>query len=262
MVLAVIGIVGVGEMGSAIAAGLIKAGRADELLLIAKNQHAVGSLQQLFPGVAVSASVPDDADVILAVKPKDTLGVLGDLRPRRVVSVAAGISLAALQQAAGDDAVVARAMPNIGAQVGQSATAFCASPSTADDHIQWVHDVLRAFGTVVRVDESQMDAVTGLSGSGVAYMFLVLEAMIEAGVAEGLDPDDAHALAVATMRGAAAYASTTDESPAELRAKVTTPNGTTIEGLKVLEGYNIRGLFRVAVRAATVRSRKIGKSLQ
>jgi pyrroline-5-carboxylate reductase len=149
-------------------------------------------------------------------------------------------------------------MPNTPALVGAGAAAICAGTAATDADLDWAEGLLRAVGTVVRVPEKLLDAVTGLSGSGPAYVFLVAEALIEGGVLAGLPRDVAHELAVATIAGAGRLLAETGETPEALRAQVTSPGGTTAAGLRALEAQGVRSAFLEAVAAATERSRQLG----
>jgi pyrroline-5-carboxylate reductase len=257
-----VSIVGGGKLGSAIAEGLLRANPGREVVIVVRPGSETSHLQQRFPTARV-VDRPESSDgVIVAVKPKDVADAVResvDAGATRLLSVAAGVTLETLRVAAGPGVVVVRSMPNVGAQVQQSATGFCVAAEVTDADLAWVRSVLEPLGTSVRVDESQMDAVTGVSGSGIAFMLLMLESMIDGGVSAGLSPADAHALAVATLAGAAKVASG-DESPADIRARVTTPNGTTAAGLAVLEERGIRRAFSDAVAAAAARSGELGQS--
>lgn len=147
-------------------------------------------------------------------------------------------------------------MPNTPSLVGAGAAAVAAGSSATESDLEWAESILDAVGTVTRVSEAQLDAVTGLSGSGPAYVFLVAEALIDAGVAEGLARPVATDLAVQTLRGAAELLAT-GESPADLRAAVTSPGGTTAAGLRALEDAAVRAAFASAVAAAAARSREL-----
>jgi pyrroline-5-carboxylate reductase len=150
-------------------------------------------------------------------------------------------------------------MPNTPALVGHAATAIAAGEHATDAHLDTAERVLGAVGVVVRLPESYLDAVTGLSGSGPAYVFLVAEAMVEAGVLAGLPRDVADALVRATLLGSATLLASGDDPPEALRAAVTSPGGTTAAGLHVLESRGVRAAFLDAVKAATARSRELGQ---
>jgi pyrroline-5-carboxylate reductase len=175
----------------------------------------------------------------------------------RLLSIAAGIPLSALQEAAGPDVAVVRSMPNTPALVGEGAAAI-AGGSTADDaDLAWAESILGSVGLVVRVPERQLDAVTGLAGSGPAYIFLVAEALMDAGVLAGLSRADSEALTTQLLVGSAALLRERGE-PARLRTQVTSPGGTTAAGLRVLEEHAVRSAFLEAVMAATRRSVELG----
>jgi pyrroline-5-carboxylate reductase len=176
----------------------------------------------------------------------------------RVLSIAAGVPTAALEAALGDGARVVRAMPNTPALVGAGVSAIAAGRAAGDEDLAWAAEILGAVGDVVTVPEHLLDAVTGLSGSGPAYVFLVVEALIDAGVLAGLPREVAERLAVGTVAGAGRLLAETGQSPADARAAVTSPGGTTAAGLRVLEAAGVRAAFLEAVAAATERSRELG----
>jgi len=157
-----------------------------------------------------------------------------------------------------DGVAVIRAMPNTPALVGAGAAAICAGPTATEADLDWADDLLSAVGAVVRVPEASMDAVTGLSGSGPAYVFLIAEALIDAGVLAGLPRDTADRLARQTLLGAAQLLAASDEGPQDLRAAVTSPGGTTAAGLAQLERHAVRAAVMDAVAAAAARSAELG----
>jgi pyrroline-5-carboxylate reductase len=175
-----------------------------------------------------------------------------------VLSVAAGVTTRAIESAAGRPLPVVRAMPNTPALVGAGASAISAGSTAGEEELAWAEEILGAVGVVVRVPESALDAVTGLSGSGPAYVFLVAEAMAEAGVLGGLPRDVAETLAFQTLLGSARLLIDSGDTPAALRAAVTSPGGTTAAGLRELERHGVRAAFLDAVMAATERSRELG----
>ncbi len=175
-----------------------------------------------------------------------------------MLSIAAGVTIAALQAAAGDSVVV-RAMPNTPALVGQGAAAICGGPTATDDDLTWAEGILGSVGTVVRVPESHLDAVTGLAGSGPAYLFLIAEALIDAGVLAGLTRATSEALVTQLLIGSAALLGERG-NPAQLRAMVTSPGGTTAAGVRVLEEHAVRSALLEAVMAATRRSAELGQN--
>ncbi|MFN2609027.1 MAG: pyrroline-5-carboxylate reductase [Acidimicrobiales bacterium] len=258
-------VVGGGKMGSALVGGLVAAGWAPAAEL-AVVEALAGRRQQLdaeLPGVAVTEAVPAADGAVVAVKPDDVDGAcaaLAEAGIRRVLSIAAGVTLARLQAALGDEAAVVRAMPNTPAVVGCGAAAIAAGAAAGDDDLDWAEGILSAVGVVARVPEPLLDAVTGLSGSGPAYVFLVAEALIDAGVLNGLPRPVSRALAVQTLLGSARLLSESGSTPEELRAAVTSPGGTTAAGLRALEAAAVRAALLDAVTAATARSRELGRA--
>ena len=208
----------------------------------------------------VTADVPPCAAAVIAVKPGDVVAAVRsavDAGARRILSIAAGVPLAALESAAGGGVAVVRAMPNTPALVGQGASAIAGGTAATDDDLAWAETVLGAVGTVARVDEKHLDAVTALTGSGPAYVFLVAEALIDAGVAAGLARPLATELTTQLLVGSAALLADRGD-PAALRAMVTSPAGTTAAGVHVLESRATRAAFIDAVLAAAARSRELG----
>jgi pyrroline-5-carboxylate reductase len=256
-------LVGGGRMGAALLGGLLAAGWApDRLTVIEAVEARRRELADAFPGVRVAAEPPEGGGAVLAVKPADVPAAAAALAAagvERVVSIAAGVRLAALEEALGPVPVV-RAMPNTPALVGAGATAIAAGSRAGEDDLAWAEEVLGAVGVVVRVPESLLDAVTGLSGSGPAYVFLVAEALIDAGVLVGLPRDLSATLTVQTLLGAARLLAESGEGPEALRAAVTSPGGTTAAGLRALESAGVRAALLDAVSAATERSRGLGSS--
>ena len=255
---------GGGRMGEALLTGLLAAGWAkpDELGVVEKLVDRRADLTKQFAGVAILAE-PETADgVVVAVKPDDVENACAAIARAgcgRVLSIAAGVPLARLESALGGEVPVVRAMPNTPALVGAGAAAIAPGAHAGDDDLAWAESILSAVGVVVRVPEKLLDAVTGLSGSGPAYVFLVAEALIEAGVLAGLPRDVSTALANQTLLGAARLLTETGETPEALRAMVTSPGGTTVAGLRVLEQAGTRAAFLDAVVAATERSKELGR---
>lgn len=256
-------VIGGGRMGEALAAGLIAAGRTPSDLAITElDPSRREELISAHPGVEVTAEMPATRAAVIAVKPPDApmaAAAASAAGARRVLSVAAGVPIAALEAAVDEGTAVIRAMPNTPALVGAGASAVAAGTSAGDDDVAWAEDVLGAVGTVVRVTEGQLDAVTGLSGSGPAYVFLLAEAMIDAGVLAGLPRPTSKDLVVRTILGAARLLVETAEEPSRLRADVTSPGGTTAVGLRTLEDGGMRAAVLAAVEAAAERSRRLGE---
>ncbi len=260
----VLQVIGGGRMGEALVGGLLAAGgqRLDGLRIVEPDADRLGALQAAFPGVDV-VDRPAFADGnVLAVKPADVPAAcraLAAVGPSRVLSIAAGVTISALEADLAPGSTVVRAMPNTPAVLGVGAAAIAPGTTATDDDLAWAESLLGAVGTVVRVEESLLDAVTGLSGSGPAYVFLVVEALIDAGVLVGLPRDVSEALAVQTLLGAATLLAEGSDGAEALRAAVTSPAGTTAAGLRILEQHGVRSAFIEAVAAATERSRQLGQ---
>lgn len=256
-------IIGGGRMGDALLGGLLSSGWAtpDELAVVEALPARRDELAAARPGVAVLAELATAEAVVVAVKPPDVAGAVRaavGAGAARVLSIAAGVTIAQLEAAAGGSVPVVRAMPNTPSLVGVGAAAIAGGTHATDDDLAWAESVLGAVGIVVRVAEAQLDAVTGLSGSGPAYVFLVVEALVEAGVLVGLPRPTATALVQQTLLGAATLLAEGDEGPEALRAAVTSPGGTTAAGLRALEAAGVRSAFVDAVVAAAERSRALG----
>ena len=253
--------VGGGKMGQALLGGLIDGGWAEpaNLAVVEVDATQRDAVAAALPGVNVQAEPLAGVDTVLAVKPHLVVDVCRSLdRPTRVLSVAAGITLASIEEELPAETPVVRSMPNTPALVGAGASAVAGGTSASAADVDWAVSILGAVGEVVVVAEPLLDVVTGLSGSGPAYVFLVAEAMIDAGVSAGLPRDLAATLAQQTLFGASKLLVDGDASAAELRAGVTTPAGTTAAGLRVLEERAVRAAFIDAVAAATDRSRELG----
>jgi pyrroline-5-carboxylate reductase len=262
-----IALLGGGKMGAALLAGWLDSGyEADTLVVAEADTDRRRELEATFARqvrVVPSAAwaVPDAEAIVVAVKPGDVAGVLDAALPALgpttlVLSIAAGVTIATIEGLVPDRPVV-RAMPNTPALVRQGAAAIAAGSAATTADLDLAERLLRSVGTVVRVDERLLDAVTGLSGSGPAYVFLVAEALIEAGVLVGLARDTAADLVIQTLLGSATLLAA-EREPERLRAMVTSPGGTTAAGLRELEAGGVRAAVLAAVEAATRRSRELG----
>ena len=251
-------------MGEALAAGLLRAGwaQAGEVAVVEKLPDRRKELEGAHPELAVLAEVSRPVvDAVIAVKPADVEAAcvaLTKAGAQRVLSIAAGVTIGRLEASLGSGVRVVRAMPNTPALVGAGAAAIAPGTGASEDDLEWAAAILGAVGTVVRVPEKLLDAVTGLSGSGPAYVFLVAEALVEAGVLVGLPRDVATELTVQTLLGSAQLLARSSEGPTALRFAVTSPGGTTAAGLQALESAAVRAAFLEAVAAATERSRELG----
>lgn len=255
--------VGGGRMGEALLGGLLSAGwaQASDLCVVEKLPDRRGELETRFPGVEISADPVRADGAVVAVKPDDVAAACAAVATAgvgRVLSIAAGVTIDRLERALGGGVPVVRAMPNTPALLGAGAAAIAAGTSATDADLDWAQGILAAVGTVVRVEESLLDAVTGLSGSGPAYVFLLAEALIDAGVLVGLPRDVSTVLANQTLLGASRLLTETGDTAEALRAAVTSPGGTTAAGLRALEAAGVRSAFLDAVAAATERSRELG----
>jgi pyrroline-5-carboxylate reductase len=264
-------IVGGGKMGGALLGGLLRSGwaRPSDVVVIEPVAERRSELVAEHPGLrAVAAPEPgllgDDGErlpgAVLAVKPDQAEGVcraLGGTGVARVLSIVAGIPASRLESALGGQPAVVRAMPNTPALVGAGVTAISGGSFASSHDLAWAEDVLASVGRVVRLPERLLDSVTGLSGSGPAYFFLVAEALMEAGVQMGLARDVSRTLVIETMLGSAALLKETGRDPEALRAEVTSPGGTTAAGVRALEARAVRSAFMEAVAAATERSRNL-----
>ncbi len=256
-------------MGEALVAGLLDAGFERDAICVAEidpdRRHVI---EADYPDVRVVPSpawaVPDADVVIIALKPQHVSAALEAAAPSLgehtlVLSIAAGVTIAELEAAAPGRPVI-RAMPNTPALVRRGASAIAAGTHAGEADLERAERLLGAVGIVVRVPEKMLDAVTGLSGSGPAYVFLLAEALVEGGVLNGLPRDIAHTLVHQTIFGAGALLVDSDEGPEALRAAVTSPGGTTAAGLRALEQGSMRGAILDAVTAATERSRELGQT--
>ncbi|HWD55417.1 MAG TPA: pyrroline-5-carboxylate reductase [Acidimicrobiales bacterium] len=267
-------IVGGGKMGGALLGGLLGRGlyAAATVTVVEPLPERRKELEESYPGLQTAAAPEpglldvldetseDRCGAVLAVKPDQADGacrLLGATGVTRVLSIVAGVPCQRLESALGGEPAVIRAMPNTPALIGAGVAAMSGGSFTTSADLGWAEALLDSLGVVVRLPERMLDAVTGLSGSGPAYFFLVAEAMIEAGVQMGLSREVSHTLVVQTMRGSAALLAETEREPASLRADVTSPAGTTAAGVRALESRAVRSAFMEAVAAATERSRNL-----
>ncbi|GAB2971498.1 pyrroline-5-carboxylate reductase [Nocardioides montaniterrae] len=260
-----IAVIGAGMMGEALLAGLLRAGHPAESVLVGEKRAERAAELTAAHGVRVVDNLEAAAadTILLVVKPQDVPAVLGEIAPslrdgQLLISVAAGVTIAALEALVPEGVAVVRVMPNTPALVGQGMAALSPGSTCTDEQLSHATELLAAAGRAVVVPEKQQDAVTAVSGSGPAYVFLVAEAMIDAGVRLGLPRPVARELTVQTLLGAATMLSETGEHPAILRENVTSPGGTTAAALATLEAHGLRAAFLDALAAAHDRSVELG----
>ena len=256
-------IIGGGRMGTALVAGLVRSGWATESLsIIEKDPGRREQLRAELPGVAVGDQPMESEGAVLAVKPADAEAACRDSvgpSPTRILSLMAGVPIRKIDAWTGDTRSVLRAMPNTPALVGAGAAALAGSSRTTQEDLEWAESILESTGLVVRVREEDLDAVTGLSGSGPAYVFLMVEALAAAGERAGLDATTSRVLARQTVIGAGRLLEGSELEPADLRRQVTSPGGTTEAGLAALEARDFAGAIDEAVGSATLRSAELGE---
>jgi pyrroline-5-carboxylate reductase len=263
-----IGFIGAGNMARSLAGGLLNSGWSAEHLLISDPDASQRRGAEKALGIktlAANNELAEAVDVlVLAVKPQALKSVAEEIaatvqkkRPL-VVSIAAGIRISDIERWLGGNLPVVRGMPNTAALIGSGATGLFANPRVTNDQHDLAESILRAVGVTVWVeDESLIDAVTAISGSGPAYFFLIMEVLEKSAIKHGLNPRTARLLTLETAYGAAKMALEGGEEPAQLRKRVTSPGGTTEKALQVLEAGHIEGIFDHAVVAAIQRAREI-----
>lgn len=261
-------ILGAGVMGETVLSGLIRAGWSPDRI-VATDRRPQRQLELSARYGITMLENPDAAagvdTVVLVVKPQDMGELLTEIAPAirpgtLVVSLAAGVDTASIEAALPAGTPVVRVMPNTPAQVDEGMAAISAGSASTDEHLERVTEILSATGRVVAVPERYQDAVTAISGSGPAYLFFVVEAMIEGGVHLGLPRDTATELVVQTMLGSAKLLRETGEHPTVLRERVTSPGGTTAAAIRQLEDHKVRAAFLSAIEAARDRSRDLAEA--
>jgi pyrroline-5-carboxylate reductase len=260
-------IIGAGVMGETLLSGLVRAGRrVDQLMVGEKRSERAHELEERY-GVAVVSNreAAAKADTVaLVVKPQDMGDVLDEIAPdlragQLVVSLAAGITTAFIESRVPEGVAVVRVMPNTPALVDEGMAAIAPGSHCDESHLAEAESLMASTGKVLRIPEKQMDAVTAISGSGPAYIFFVVESMIEAGVHLGLPRATATELVVQTLVGSAAMLRETGTHPVVLREQVTSPGGTTASALRELEIHKVRAAFLAAMEAARNRSRELAE---
>jgi pyrroline-5-carboxylate reductase len=264
----IFGFLGFGKMASALVQGMLQAGscKSEQILVVNRHPETIKDEVQQY-GLALASSprrlVQQAETIVLGTKPADSVQLLRDVRQdldgKLLISVAAGITLQALQDAAGHRTRVIRAMPNTPSLVKKGATAYALGDHATAADAEVADKLFSAVGLVFRVRETALNAVTGLSGSGPAYVFIFVEALADGGVMMGLPREVAFELAIQTVLGSAQMIRETKLHPAELREMVASPGGTTMAGIETLESHGLRYTIMSAVRAASERAHELGR---
>ncbi|MEJ7770337.1 MAG: pyrroline-5-carboxylate reductase [Geodermatophilaceae bacterium] len=260
-------ILGGGKIGEALLSGLLRGPMAvDQIVISEHSPDRAEYLAQkyLVRALSVEAAVRASDVLLIAVKPQDIGTLLAEIAPHAtnqvVISVAAGITTKRIEADLAPGTPVVRTMPNTPALVDQAMTAISPGAHASEEHLAAAETVLGSVGRVIRVPESQLDAVTALSGSGPAYFFFLVEAMIDAGILLGLPRAVAAELIVQTALGSATMLRDSGEHPVQLREAVTSPGGTTIMAIRELERHGVRAALLAAIEAARDRSVELGKA--
>lgn len=262
-----VAILGAGKMGEALLSGLLRAGRSPaDLVFTERHAERTKLLEERYGVTGVSAAdAVDTADtIVVAVKPQEIGALLDELAPvvsarNLIITIAAGIPASFLEQRLAEGTPVVRVMSNTPVFVDEAMSAIAAGAHATEEHLARTESLLRPVGKVIRVPESQLDAVTALSGSGPAYFFFLVEAMIDAGILLGLPRAVAAELIVQTAVGSAKMLSESGEHPVQLREAVTSPGGTTIAAIRELENHGVRAALLAALEAARDRSRELAE---
>ena len=262
-------LLGAGKIGEALLAGLVSSGWSD-VVATSRREERVAELRERYGIEATTSNLEAVAGarvVVLAVKPQDFEALLGEVGPaitdeQTVLSVAAAVPTSQIEARLGATVPVVRAMPNAPSTVHEGIAGLCAGAHARDEHLDLAEEVLTHLGRVVRLAEPAMDAVTAVSGSGPAYFALLAEAMIEAGILLGLSREISTQLVVQTMLGTAKLLRDEKMHPVDLREAVTSPGGTTIRAIRVLEQEGVRAAFLNAIQAAMERSQELAAGQQ
>jgi pyrroline-5-carboxylate reductase len=267
-----IAVVGAGSMAEALISGIVENKLINSRNIWVTNRSNQEKLNQLTEQYGIQSTydleklLQDATIVILAMKPKDVGAAIEQIKPYLndqllIVSLLAGVSMRSIEMLAGRSVPIIRAMPNTSAAIGQSATALAANSIVTDEELEMVKTMFDTVGLTVCVTESQLDAVTGLSGSGPAYIYYLIEAMEKSAAEIGLEGELAQQLIVQTLIGAAGMVSKSTKPPQQLRKEVTSPGGTTEAGLKILKEHQVQEAFIQCIKEATAQSERLGNAL-
>ena len=250
-------------MGEALLSGLLAAewAPADEISVIEPDDSRRDELQKKYKETPFSGNLVPSDNYLLAVKPQLVPNICQELSnsdPLRVISIAAGVTIAVIESRLTSQTAVLRVMPNTPSMVREGMSAIAPGSFATSEDLDWASSILSAVGEVVIVNETALDAVTGLSGSGPAYLFYLAEAMIQAGIANGLEPSVADVLTRQTLLGASTLLTKSGVTPEELRNSVTSPNGTTAAAIEYLQSNDFLSQVQKAVSAATEKSKELG----
>jgi pyrroline-5-carboxylate reductase len=262
----VIAILGAGQMGEALISGLLRAGRSPSgVLAVVRRPERAASLQASYGiGVVSAAEAAKTADtLVITVKPQDMRSLLAEIAPhvpadRLVISVAAGITTSRIGSQLGAPLPVVRVMSNTPVLVDEAMSVISAGAHAGEEHLRRAEELLRPVGKVLRIPESQQDAATALSGSGPAYVYFLVEAMVDAGILLGMPRGTALEMVTQAVYGAATMLRESGEHPVILREAVTSPGGTTISAIRELERHGVRAAFLAAIEAARDRGAELG----
>jgi len=262
----VIAILGAGKMGEALISGLLRAGRnPSDVVVVVRRSARADQLRETFGVAALSAAdaVKTAETLVIAVKPQDMSVLLDEIAPhvpadRLVISVAAGIPTAMIERRLGAEIPVVRVMSNTPVHVDEAMSVISAARHAGEEHLRRAEELLRPVGKVLRIPESQQDAATALSGSGPAYVYFLVEAMVDAGILLGIPRATALEMVNQAVYGAARMLRDTGEHPVILREAVTSPGGTTISAIRELERHGVRAAFLAAIESARDRGAELG----
>ncbi|MDE3839498.1 pyrroline-5-carboxylate reductase [Bacillus methanolicus] len=264
--------VGAGSIAEAMISGMLKSNLIEKNRIWVTNRKDDNKLNRMSQDYGVNTSYnleelfSNTDAVILAMKPKDAAEAITRIKDyltedMLIISVLAGISISSIEELSGKSLAIVRAMPNTSAAIGKSATAIAVNKMVKDQQKKIVKQMFETIGLTTFVEEEQLDAVTGLSGSGPAYIYYLVEAMEKSAVEIGLEKEVAKQLIVQTLLGAAEMLTKSSKSPEQLRREVTSPGGTTEAGIKVLEAHDVQHAFISCIKEATAQSKRLGSML-